>query len=270
VTEISPDGIRRYLLGEATEAEAPAIEAEYFRSEPVLERIAAIEDELVEAFLADELSPSDRDRFERVYLASAVHRRRVDVIRRLGAIAPGASALSSRRRHPATSWRGGLAVAAAALLAVGAAVWWVRTETGRAATPPAAIVRAPDTPADRPLPPPRTIAMTLSPLAVRSAGDAPRLIIPPGTEVVVFDLQTDAAVDVASPTRAVVRTAGGDEVWRGPAAAPPANVESAILARIEVPAERLPADDYVITLLAPTAAGGAAERARFVLRVRGQ
>src|SRR6478609_7227740 len=90
VSEISSEAVRRYLLGAATEQEAEAIEIEYIRREPALDRVAAIEEELIEDFLAGDLAPSDRDRFERVYLASPVHRQRVDTIRRLNATSAGA------------------------------------------------------------------------------------------------------------------------------------------------------------------------------------
>jgi len=68
------------------------------------------------------------------------------------------------------------------------------------------------------------------------------------------------------PVRAVVRTADGTSVWEGPAAAPAdrANGGGAI---IEIPADRLRVDDYVIVLFA-TGPGGEVEQARCVLRVR--
>jgi hypothetical protein len=57
-------------------------------------------------------------------------------------------------------------------------------------------------------------------------------------------------------------------VWQGPATVPASGTGTGVLARVEVPADRLRANDYVITLLARTPDGGTVERSRYVLRVR--
>ena len=74
--------VRRYLLGEATEEEREALEREYFEDESALSRVESEEETLIEEYLAERLDARDRDLFEGRYLASPIHRQRVDAIRR--------------------------------------------------------------------------------------------------------------------------------------------------------------------------------------------
>ena len=74
---------RRYLLGQATEEERSAIEREYFADAAALDAIGAAEDDLIEDYLASRLERDERDHFEREYLATPNHRRRVETVRLL-------------------------------------------------------------------------------------------------------------------------------------------------------------------------------------------
>ena len=67
--------------------------------------------------------------------------------------------------------------------------------------------------------------------------------------------------------RAVVRTVSGNEVWRGPAASE-RGARLAALARVEIPADRLTPDDYIVELFGTDPNGREAERYRYFLRVR--
>lgn len=103
---------RRYLLGDTSEDDCSAIEREYFGDDAAMNQIAAAEEDLVEDYLAGRLAPDERRRFDRHYLMSPQHRRRVDVIRRLSAMADRPSS-----RWAAQWW--GLAAAALLVLAAG-------------------------------------------------------------------------------------------------------------------------------------------------------
>jgi len=278
--------LRRYLLGRATDEEASAIEEAYFNDDEAVDRIALAEDEMIEEYLEGALAADDRERFERVYLASPRHRDRVELIRRLMAIASRAAPAGSAGAQPgapppsiASSRRAILgALAAAAVVALAVAAFWARGGV----SPPAATTAAGEpkgstAPADRPAASqtrdrepralPKTFAMSLSPIAVRSAGAARSLVVPSDATTVALRLEgNERAAAGAAPARAVVRTADGTSVWEGPAAAPDrANGGGAI---IEIPADRLRVDDYVIVLFATRAGGGEVEQARYVLRVR--
>jgi hypothetical protein len=259
---------RRYLLGSAGDEECASLELEYFGNEAAVDQIAAVEEDLVEEYLADHLTADERRQFEQHYLASPDHRARVDTIRRLSAMAGGGQ---RRPRHaPAglgvssSTWSyRWLAIAAVLAMAVG--ILWV-------AIPRRA--QAPTVSENRPTPPPRAVApasrvfaLSLSPVSVRSATDSPSLVIPPGTDVVALQLESDPNGPKIADARAVIRTVAGAEVWRGPATTA-ADLPPGIVARVDVPAARLSVDDYVVVLAGTDPAGREQERDRYFLRVR--
>jgi hypothetical protein len=134
-TEIENNLIRDYLLGDLSESEASLLEQEIFTVGETFERIWEIENMLVDGYVRGRLSSEDRERFERHYLASPVHRRRVVVAEELIKRADGSRAGPSRLQSRA-SWRAKLpltsgapfslpqlALAAAMLLLVTGTLW---------------------------------------------------------------------------------------------------------------------------------------------------
>jgi hypothetical protein len=268
---------RRYLLGEASEEECAVLEQEYFERQEVLDRIAAAEDELIEDYLAGQLTTADRARFERSYLSAPQHRVRVETVRRL--IEQGARAsMVGPQRMPA-AWpkrimRSGPWLAlAASILVVASVAFWMLPFGG----PPADVARnrttqpAPAPPPERATPAPSTIpsvfALAVSPVAVRGASDSPAAVIPAGTDLVAIRLQRDGENRNITARRASIHTVGGREAWQGPVAAAPEALPG-VAASIEVPAAAIPADDYLITLFGSDQRGVETEWAQYFLRVR--
>jgi hypothetical protein len=265
--------VRRYLLGEATDREREALEREYFEDESALSRVESEEEALIEEYLAERLDVRDRDLFQERYLASPIHRQRVDAIRRLSAMSasgPNAATATGRARVSSYRW---FALAAALILAVGA-VWMFtpgRTETASGNRPPdgslPSLVPSPTPSAAPPAAAPRVFAFSLPPISTRSADQAPRLVIPHGTDVVSLQLEGTGRPAPLNQTRVEIRKVTGEEVWSGPAISP-TDVSSGTLARIDVPAATLRADDYIVTLFETPAAASERERNRYFLRVR--
>ena len=81
--DIQEKRMRLYLLGDLTESEAASLEQEYVTDNVKFEQMWEIESNLVEGYVRGRLSSEMRRRFERHYLASPVHRRRVAVTRSL-------------------------------------------------------------------------------------------------------------------------------------------------------------------------------------------
>jgi hypothetical protein len=240
---------RRYLLGQASEEECSAVEREYFADETALDRIAGVEDDLVEDYLVGRLPADERNRFERHYLASSEHRTRLEAIRRL-------SAMPERVRMHSFRY---LAVAATLLISV-AVLWRVlprRPESAR-------VLERPPAPAQIER---RVFAVSLSPIAVRSDTNSQSVVIPSGTDAVALQLESDSGPSKAANARVVVQTVAGDEVWRGPASST-SDLPAGVIARIDVPASRLSVDDYIVVLLEGDAGNAERERNRYVLRVR--
>jgi len=88
-----------YLLGELSETEEAQLEQQYLRDEALHQELLLAEDELIEAFLRNELPAEERRRFENHFLASPVRRERLETARAmLRAIDTEAPSLASDRR----------------------------------------------------------------------------------------------------------------------------------------------------------------------------
>ncbi|MBO0721151.1 MAG: hypothetical protein J2P41_10030 [Blastocatellia bacterium] len=127
--------MQRYLLGDLPEAQAAALELSIFTDDETFEQMSEIENGLVDGYVRDRLAPEDREKFERHYLLSPVHERRVKVARQLinradasiaeaDAVQPRVSFRAKPSGKPGIlgSWWG-LAVAAASLLLMAGNLW---------------------------------------------------------------------------------------------------------------------------------------------------
>jgi hypothetical protein len=267
--------VRRYLLGEATDEECEALERDYFENETALGRVESEEEALIEEYLSGRLNAREHDFFERRYLASPAHRQRVETIRRLSASHP---AVLPGSRTDGRTWRfqyQWVALAAALMLAVGA-LWIIPRKPAIPAVQRSSDTRSPDasTPTQTPpgpLPappaPPRVFAFSLRPIQTRGADDVPRLVIPNGTDVVTLQLEGTSDRAGLDPMRVEIRTVNGQAVWKGSAAGAVAP-RSGILARVDVPAATLPADDYIVVLFEIGSGGSERQRDSYFLRVR--
>jgi hypothetical protein len=74
---MTDERIIAYLLEELPEAEMERFEDECFAQEEWPEEIAAVEDDLIEAYLRDQLTPERRRSFEQNYLATGARQERV-------------------------------------------------------------------------------------------------------------------------------------------------------------------------------------------------
>ncbi len=298
---------RRYLLGQASDEESAVIEQEYLADEEAIDLIASAEDDLIEDYLANNLDASERQRFEQGYLASPMHQVRVDTIRRL--MAQGAQTAttptpqtqisaptppktlpfpSSPARRMTTTRQGSWLALAASLILVAAIAFLVVSQSGRQSVPQVAKQEeppqqpaqpqqtpAPQSPAASPRTQspaavaPRVFALTVSPVSVRGASESRAVTIPADAEIVAIRLEREAAAGTLTPTRASIRTVAGAEVWKGAATAD-ANAPRGTIARLDVPAGKLPTDDYLITLYGSTRAGAEREWAQYFLRVRAE
>jgi hypothetical protein len=272
VEAVRPDldnaSIRRYLLGLLPEAEAEALEEEYFARPEALERIRGVEDDLLDDYAAGRLGPDDKRSFERRYLASQPLRDRVLAARALhrAAVAEAAPTARPLVGRP-TRWAWPLAIAAGLLLAVVA--FWLRPvpppKVADSSTPPTSAGPserpAPDaagtsSPAAVPSPsPPRgavtgaRVVLALSPVLLRGQGGPAVLRIPPGADTVVLELEGDAASLPSKLHRLdiVIATVEGRRTWSGETH-PGGRGRSNLLTTAEIPADRLPPGDYLVTL----------------------
>lgn len=140
--EIQENVMRRYLLGDLPESEMTRLEGEFLTDDEKFEQAWEIENELVDGYVRDGLSSEDQERFERHYLASPVHRRRVAIARNLieqadgvkaetGAIEPKVSwwvRLTEKLEISLASWQYALA---AAMLLLAISSFWLSLDRTR-------------------------------------------------------------------------------------------------------------------------------------------
>ncbi|MCM3901133.1 MAG: hypothetical protein ND866_05460 [Pyrinomonadaceae bacterium] len=81
--DIQENLMRRYLLGDLPESETNELEIQVLRDDEKFEEMWGIENRLVDGYVRGRLSAADRERFERHYQASPVHRQRVAIARNL-------------------------------------------------------------------------------------------------------------------------------------------------------------------------------------------
>lgn len=119
--------IVRYLLGDLPEDQLVAIEDRAFADKDYLALITAVENDLIDEYVRYELSATERQQFERQFLASAERRKRVEFAKALARV-PSEPAKSSWRDslyalitglNPAARF----AVAAVMLLVVAGGMW---------------------------------------------------------------------------------------------------------------------------------------------------
>ena len=78
--------IARYLLGELSEEQRVEIEDRAFADQKYLASITTVENDLIDEYVRNELSPAERQRFEKRFLASAERRKRVEFARALAGV----------------------------------------------------------------------------------------------------------------------------------------------------------------------------------------
>src|SRR5215212_6972458 len=75
--------IARYLLGELPEEQQVEIEDRAFADEEFLANITAVENDLIDDYVRDQMSETERRRFESRFLASESRRKRVEFAKAL-------------------------------------------------------------------------------------------------------------------------------------------------------------------------------------------
>ena len=86
-TELNSENlIARYLLGELSEEQQIEIEDRAFADKQYLASITAVENDLIDEYVRNELSGAERQRFEKKFLASAERRKRVEFARALAGV----------------------------------------------------------------------------------------------------------------------------------------------------------------------------------------
>jgi anti-sigma factor RsiW len=98
--------IAQYLLGDLPEEQQVEIEDRAFQDKEYLAAITAVENDLIDEYVRQELSETERRKFEAKFLASAERRKRVDFAKAFVKVAAESSAVEKTKIKPSrVSWR---------------------------------------------------------------------------------------------------------------------------------------------------------------------
>jgi len=206
--------LRRFLLGTSTPDERERVERHLFADPSGLERIEAVEDELLDACVRGELAGPERTRVLERLAATPAGRRRLAFAEDLRRLSDGLSethpfvlpALSPPRRRAAWPRRAATAGLAAGLAAVVVAGSWTVWRHVQHRPPPGAMAVA--RPTVRPL---AAAVIEIALATERGGGAAPRHRIRPGTAEVELRVQLEYGESYPS-YRIDVRDAAGHPV----------------------------------------------------------
>ncbi len=292
----------RYLLGDLSEAEQTALELECLADGEKFEDVWAAEYDLVDRYARGELSRRERELFERNYLRSPLHRERVAVARELlgiigrqaaeSAVAPAPGGLIETLKALLTPR---FLAPAAVLLALLSVASWMMIERSRMSGElekvqaqlsdqrrrereiedrllaereqndklKSEIDRLLETIAQKPAQsPPSVFSFLLAPAVGTREGavDQQIITIPPRTDLVRLRLKVGKG-DWRS-FQATIRAVGGPQVWERRSLKPQSGAIT-----VNMPANRLPEDDYILTLSATTPTGETEEINRYPFRI---
>jgi hypothetical protein len=261
-----------YFLGELAAPESERFEEQVFEDEALAEHVFALEDELIELYLHNNLPPARRARFEQHYLTTAERRAKVEFAAAFEQELGAAAAPPPRAPETKAAWwqtlfvTPRLAWALLLLLAASAGWWWIARnrapapdEVAQTASPtpsaspsPTATISAtPTVPLPRATPTalPRAgmvVALTLAPGLARGSGQAlPILQLPEAAEAAELTLQLYRAD--FTRYRAVLQT-GGATVWTKNASQARTTASGEAEVRVRIPAQHLKRGDFLLLL----------------------
>jgi hypothetical protein len=315
------DRIHRYLLGDLPDEEQSSFEQEFMADGERFEQVWAAENELIDRYVRGGLTVAQKHLFEVNYLASPVHRERLDLAKKLIQAADsdrekekaGFAAAHPRSRWSslltawsANRWRWAV-VGAVALFAV-SSVWLftenlrLRDQINRLRQQEAREqqrseeleeeLKAQREQSDKldylrenELPPidpqtaePRTlpeqgesqpaISFLLSPLLIRGDGEAQELKIPKETEAVLLKMRVQESIERS--LQVSLRTVEGVQIWSRSGIKFRPQEKNGSIVSVSIPANKIPAGDYVLTLSALNEANEPEEINRYFFRLSKQ
>ncbi len=225
------DGIlRRYLLGTVQPEVRDDVEKRLFSDDKIFwEQMCLAEDELIDAYVSEDLDDDERRNFEQHFLAIEERRDKLSFAQALNTHVE-----REREGHRARSWnpfRGWLLVpwwtqvAAAILLVALPALVWQNARSGATRD---------------------DVNAWLSSGLVRSIGtELDRLRVPPDAKLVRLRLEIDAAEYPIY--RATLHLVSGEEIWSQNNLAP-SDIQGKQAVELTLPAELLSAGDYYVRL----------------------
>ena len=286
----------RYLLGQLAEQEEAEFEGQYLANDSLFEELLAVEDDLHDAYVREELSVHDGEAFEARLLSSPLQQEKLKIARTLHEYLTGKRAPIRPVAQPA-SWRKLLRVVGArprmalipalsvSLVLLVAGGWWLAHRNKRNSDFPHTREQAtsPSTPSVQAGPPQdqssearvlkapgaqkpqaNTVAFVLAPGLVRGSQESRPLVVPHD----VSRVRLEARFEGDYPRyHALLETVEGRQIWsKGDLEAQAFPGGKRIL--LDLSSSLLPPGDYVLTLRGLPAGGSPETVAEYAFRVR--
>lgn len=302
--ENKQEKMRQYLLGVLSGQEQAALEDEYLNSDESFEQMVAAENELVDRYVRSRLIARERQQFEHHYLAHPDRRERVDFARALHSrLDQHAASLVAEAGEKATWWQrvqdffqvGNLQLATASamalvMLALGIVSFYLlkRADSGSqqialtvtptiqptpsvTAPPPPHLNQGPPSPAlpsptayDKPAPVFASLVFVAGGLRGDDNVTTPHLSL--SSKVDYARLQVKIRRQDYPTYQASLRSASGADVWSQQGLKSKINGDEETIT-ITIPANKLAAGDYVLTLRGVTAKNEVDEVSKSPFRV---
>jgi hypothetical protein len=280
--------LKRYFFGQLDTSRRARLEERLVADDALFERMQVIEDELLDAYVRDEMEPAERRLFETTYLADARGREKLLSARTLlQCLADAGQSVVDVRSEAGASPRWAfpgrplvanfrLAAAVMTLVAAVGGVWLVTLNRGAGDELPDA--RGGDRAAQPTAQIPRSVALEALG-GVHQAGPVPAIVLTPRlrgestrsvvirtgphSNLIVLQLQLDGSR--SEPYRVLLQTTGGAEVWRQELSNPTPSVTSSLV--VVIPGSLMRAGDYRVLLQTRTGEGPAEEVRTYDFRV---
>lgn len=255
--------IRRYLLGQADDAEQQQVEEALLSDESGRLHIGVVEDELIEQYLAGELPADERSSFESHFLAAESRRQNLrfsQAFRKYMEEHPEANPrpATARAGWPILRLKFALALAAAAVIAAAWLALSYRDSRGELPAQPEAARSG-----SEPVPAPAQIAvLTLTPGLLRSGGQEPVLRTrPTGTSLELHLVLPQEGFGFGSYS-AKLGTVEGKEVWRQTGLQREGDT-----IRVAIPTSLLTRGDWRVAVSGASAQGKTSEVSSYYFRI---
>jgi hypothetical protein len=278
-----------YLLGSVSEDEAARLDELSIANDEFAERLRAVEDDLVDAFVRGELSGDSLDRFQSHYLASPYRREKVRFAESLLALCDRAPAASRQAQPSARSWQFSpawtFAAAACLMLIAGGYLWYenarLRDQVTRAQLDREALQQshrdlqrqiqeqrmpAPEVP-ERLSPaqsPVSAMALVLLP-QTRGSGPLAAIALPPAADQARLQLELESG-DFDSYQTVLKDPANGRSLWRSGRLKAASRGDSKLVA-VSLPASLLKTQNYSLDLFGIPQAGAGELLSSYAFRV---
>jgi hypothetical protein len=254
---VTDASLREFLLGKLAEEDRERIEDLFLTDSQMRERLLVLEQDLIDDYLEDNLSPGDKERFLSRYAQSDEQRRKLRINRAIKDWAVSEAKVPVPAVVPQSLWlriwtwlrlrpRFVFPLAAAIVIGVVLAIVWLNSRTDqREYLAIEQQLAQLNSPASLNQVPPQMTSFELRPVSVRSVEPQTELRMPAGVRVVELHLPWIQA-ERYSTYQASVRRVGERETFTIPNL--PAVSDDRYTIRLRLPAEWLTAGQYQVNL----------------------